>query len=146
MDCQVLTEATLHNVPLRIIHLHRFDRLVAEPKSNDRAVNAMVEQVHSERVAKHVGRDPFFRESRTRMTGLGNMFVNDVRHSVLAETSASGIWKQRIAGTTGPFTDPAIKSGNRFLTQRCGSFFSSFASTPHVGSGVQYDVFTAETR
>src|SRR5437773_7731356 len=127
------------------VHLDGFDRLMTEPKSNHGAVNAMVEQFHGQRVAQYMGRDPLFRESWTLLPRLGDMFVDDVRHSVLAEPSASGVWKQRIAGTTGSFTDPTIESSDGFLTQRCSSFFPSFAATTHVGSSAQSDVFRAQT-
>ena len=56
---QVLTEATLHNIPLRIIHVGCFHGLVTEPKSDDGAVDAFLKKVHSDGVSKNMNGNSF---------------------------------------------------------------------------------------
>ena len=48
---QVLTEATQHNIPLRIIHLSCFHGFVTEPQSDDGSINAFLKKIHSYGVA-----------------------------------------------------------------------------------------------
>ena len=60
-EYQVLTEATLHNVPLRIIVVSRVELSVPEPTSDDGHIDTGRDQMDRGRMSKYVRRDSFSR-------------------------------------------------------------------------------------
>jgi hypothetical protein len=75
------------------IDLNSFHRLMTEPKSNDRAVNTALQQLHCEAVAKDVRGDTLGRKRRTDLSRNRDVLCQEILDPISAHRSAAGVLK-----------------------------------------------------
>ena len=77
------------------INGRRLDGLVAQPKRDHGTVDAMVKQVHRQRVPQHVGRHVFTGQRGAVTTGDCKVLVEQILQAVMAQCPAEGGRKGR---------------------------------------------------
>src|SRR4030067_1019472 len=126
------------------IHLRRLDRLVSEPKRDDRAIDAVLEEVHGCSVGKHVRCYVLPPEGRTAPPGDIAVAGHQVLDGIPAQRPAAAArehWSLRFAGA---LPEPRLHDLGRLLTEGRAALLPPLSFAAYVGAWSQDDVVAAE--
>jgi len=127
-----------------MIDVGRLHRLVAEPKGDDSAVGAVLQELHRRRMPERVGCDPFVLQGGACLPCRDQMFGKQIRQPIMAQRGAVGIGEQGIDRLTLPFLHPGPQGGDGIRAQRRAPLLASFPAASHVGAGTEGDILAAQ--
>ena len=106
---QAFSERTLHNIPLRIIHLSGLDGFVAQPQGDYRAIHAGLQEFHRGGVSQNMWADPLRIQRRTGSLSNCDMLGQQILHSIRAELAASRIRENNlVVDAARGFSEPRL--------------------------------------
>ena len=109
------------------VHLSRLRGLVPEPERDDRAVDAMLEEVHRCAVAEDVRRHPLTGERWARLACGGDVLGQDVSDAIAAERATSRAGKQGFGGSRAALTQPTAQNIRGVPAKRGAALLTTLA-------------------
>ena len=129
------------------VDLGGFDRLVAQPNGDQRAVHPGLQQLHRGGVTQHMRRDAFFRQRRTRGARTRDMAADQRLRRIGAQLAAVRARKQKLwFRSVRLMVDPTAKRGHRGFGQGRAAFFPAFAFAAHMRPDTERDMLVAKAR
>jgi hypothetical protein len=119
---------------------------MSEPQGNHRAVHAVLEELHSGRMAQDMGRDALLLSRVAVLPCCRHVFGQQIRDPVTTECTAAGVGNHGGHRTPLAFSQPHPHGRSRVLAQRGAAFLPSFAGAVHMGSSPKHDVLTLQAR
>ena len=113
---------------------------MSEPKRDDGAVDACLQELHGSRVTKHMRCHPFVLKRRAFLSRRSDVLGQQKLHSVRAQASPPRARKQDVSSVAPRFPQPPFESVDALLGQWGTSLFSAFAHAAYVRAGSQHDI------
>jgi hypothetical protein len=126
------------------VHLSRFRRFMAEPKSDHAEIHTTAQHGHGCSMPQRVWRHCLRSQRWTPLTCCGDVPRDKLLQGICAEVPAIGTREDRIVWISALLRHPSLQRSGDVRAQRCTSHLATFSETADMSPDTKFNILATQ--